>query len=73
MKRRLRKGGGPIESAGAFLSQAFMHPIPSSSPPGILQDMQGGLYGKQLGLSPDQVQRPPSYSLGSMYPTPFSI
>jgi hypothetical protein len=73
MKRRLRKGGGPIESTGAFLSQAFMHPIPSSSPPGILQDMQGGLYGKQLGLSPDQVQRSPSYSLGSMYPTPVSI
>ena len=73
MKRRLRKGGGPIESAGAFLSQAFMHPIPSSSPPGILQDIQGGLYGKQLGPSPDQVQRQSTYSLGSLYPTPISI
>lgn len=74
MKRRLRKGGGPIESAGAFLSQAFMHPIPSSSPPGILQDLQGGLYGIKSGPSPDQVQRaPPPYLLGSVYPKPLTV
>lgn len=65
-RRTLRRRGGA--SMGATLSQAFTHPIPSSSPPGILQDAQDMWYGKEVGPSPDQVQRSPNYQLGSVYP-----
>jgi hypothetical protein len=64
--RKVRRGGA------AVLSQAFSHPIPSSSPPGILQDMQDLYYGKSVGPSPDQVQRTPNYQLGSVYPKPIT-
>jgi hypothetical protein len=67
--RTLRRRGG----AGAILSQAFTHPISSSSPPGVLQDMQDMWYGKEVGPSPDQVQRSPSYQLGSLYPKIVSL
>jgi hypothetical protein len=50
-----------------------MRPIPSSSPPGILQDMQDMWYGEKMGSSPDQVQRGIDYKLGSVYPKPYSI
>jgi hypothetical protein len=63
--RTLRKRGG---SLGATLSQAFTRPIPSSVPSGILQDAQDMWYGKEVGPSPDQVQRSPTYQLGSVYP-----
>ena len=66
--RKARRGGG----AGALLSQAFTRPIPSDSPPGVLQDMQDMWHGKQLGPSPDQVQRGVDYKLGSVYPKPIS-
>jgi hypothetical protein len=64
-RRRTRRGGSRI---GSLLSEAYNHPIPSSAPPGILQDMQDMWYGKQVGPSPDQVQRSPNYQLGSIYP-----
>jgi hypothetical protein len=63
--RKLRRGGGS-------LSSLFNHLIPSSSPPSILQDMQDLKYGKNVGPSPDQVQRSPEYQLGSVYPKPVS-
>lgn len=63
--RTLRKRGG---SWGATLSQAFTRPIPSSVPAGVLQDAQDMWYGKEVGPSPDQVQRSPTYQLGSVYP-----
>jgi hypothetical protein len=63
--RTLRKRGG---SLGATLSQAFTRPIPSSVPPDVLQDAQDMWYGKDVGPSPDQVQRSPTYQLGSVYP-----
>jgi hypothetical protein len=61
---RKRRGG----SLGATLSQAFTRPIPSSVPSGVLQDAQDMWYGKEVGPSPDQVQRSPTYQLGSVYP-----
>ena len=65
--RKARRGGA------AMLSQAFTRPIPSDSPPGVLQDMQDMWHGKQLGPSPDQVQRGVDYKLGSVYPKPISF
>lgn len=67
--RKIRRGGGVT---GSILSQAFNHPIPGSSPAGILKDAQDGWYGKQLGSSPDQVQRGVNYQLGTLYPKPVS-
>jgi hypothetical protein len=58
--RKLRRNGGAM--LGSMLSQAFTRPISSSSPPGILQDMQDMWHGKEVGASPDQVQRPVIYS-----------
>jgi hypothetical protein len=66
--RKVRRGG----AMGALLSQAFTRPIPSDAPPGVLQDMQDMWHGKQLGPSPDQVQRGVDYKLGSVYPKPIS-
>jgi len=65
--RRKIRGG----SIGAMLSQAFTHPIPSMIPPGPLQDAQDMFHGKEVGASPDQVQRSPEYQLGSVYPKPI--
>lgn len=62
--RKVRRGG----AIGAILSQAFTHPISSSSPPGRLQDLQDMMYGKEVGPSPDQIQRNPQYQLGPVYP-----
>jgi len=70
--RTLRRRGGAL-NLGATLSQAFTHPIPSSSPPGVLQDAQDMWYGKEVGPSPDQVQRSPNYQLGSVYPKAMSL
>jgi hypothetical protein len=53
-RRKTRRGGS---MAGSLISQAFTRPISSSSPPGILQDMQSMWYGQRVGPSPDQVQR----------------
>jgi hypothetical protein len=65
-RKTLRKKGG--SAIGSFLSQAFKHPISSSSPPSFAQDMQDMSYGKQVGASPDQVQKQPNYLLGENYP-----
>lgn len=46
-KRSLRKGG----SLQSVLSQLGTRPIPSSVPPGILQDGQDRWYGKQLSCN----------------------
>jgi hypothetical protein len=69
-RRKTRRGGSRL---GSFISQVFTHPISSSSPPSILQDMQDKWYGKDVGPSPDQVQRNVDYQLGSVYPKPISI
>jgi hypothetical protein len=65
--RAPRRGGSQmlpsLQSVGSFASQVTARPISSSSPPGILQDMQDLWHGKQVGASPDQVQRAPVYSL----------
>ena len=68
--RKLRRSGG---ASGALISQAFTHPISASVPAGILQDAQDLWYGKQVGPSPDQVQRGVNYQLGSVYPKPVSF
>jgi len=68
--RKLRRSGG---ASGALISQAFTHPISASVPAGILQDAQDLWYGKQVGPSPDQVQRGINYQLGSVYPKPVSF
>jgi hypothetical protein len=69
-KRKTRRGGSRLGSA---ISQMFSHPISSSSPPGRLQDMQDLWYGKDVGPSPDQVQRNVDYKLGSVYPKPINF
>jgi len=48
--RKLRRGGANVLS-----------PLTSTVPAGVLQDMKDMWYGKQVGPSPDQVQRPPTY------------
>lgn len=71
-RRKLRKGGGlfgdKLETSGAMLSQAFSRPASASAPPSLVQDLQSKWYGSEVGPSPDQVQRQPSYQLGSVYP-----
>lgn len=58
--RKVRRGrGGALMPA--TISQAFMHPISSSSPPSILQDGQDMWYGKNVGPSPDQIERSVHY------------
>ena len=58
--RKVRRGrGGALMPA--TISQAFMRPISSSSPPSILQDGQDMWYGKDVGSSPDQIQRGVNY------------
>jgi hypothetical protein len=66
-KRKARRGGGAV---GALLSQAFIRPISSSQPPGVLQDMQDMWHGKTVGASSDQVQRQVSYMTGPVFPKP---
>jgi hypothetical protein len=61
-RRKTRRGGGSL------LSEAFQRPIPASSPPGVLQDMQDMWNGREVGPSPDQIQRNVSYQIGSVYP-----
>jgi len=56
--RRLRRGG-----AGA--------PFANSVPAGIVQDMKDMWYGKEVGPSPDQVQRSPTYHYNNNYPKPI--
>ncbi len=70
-RRSLRKKGG--SSMGAVLSQAFKHPISSSSPPSFLQDIQDMSYGKEVGPSSQQIQREPNYLLGQIYPKPINF
>ena len=68
-----RRGGGLIRDMGTIISQAFTHPASPSAPPTIFKDAQDMWYGKELGPSPDQVQRLPDYKLGSVYPKPVYI
>lgn len=68
--RKARRGGALL---GSTLSQAFSHPISASSPPSILQDGQDLWYGKDVGPSPDQVQRSVEYKLGSSFPKPVTF
>ena len=76
-RRVLKRGGGllsgAMSSTSSFLDQVFTRPIFSTAPPTVFQDGQDGWHGKQLGMSPDQVQRPPSYLLGSVYPKEIHI
>jgi len=68
-----RRGGGLIRDMGTVLSQVFSHPASPSAPPSIFKDGQDIWYGKEVGPSPDQVQRLPEYKLGSVYPKPVFI
>ena len=64
-RRTRRRGGAQL---GATVNQAFVHPISASPIAGNLQNMQDLWYGKNVGTSPDQVQRGVNYQLGSVYP-----
>ena len=68
--RKARRGGALM---GSTLSQAFNHPISASTPPSIRQDGQDLWYGKNVGPSPDQVQRSVEYKLGSSFPKPVTF
>ena len=48
--------GGYLDISGT-LEQAFTRPFASSNPSSIGSDLQGALYGKEGGMSPDQIQR----------------
>jgi hypothetical protein len=72
-KKLKRHGGGLIQNMGTIISQAFTHPASSSVPPSILKDGQDIWYGKNVGPSPDQVERLPLYKIGSVYPKPVYI
>jgi hypothetical protein len=68
--RKARRGGALL---GSTLSQAFNRPISSSPIPSIPQDGQDLWYGKDVGPSPDQVQRSVEYRLGSSFPKPVTF
>lgn len=72
-RRKTKRGGSMVTRLGATISQAFNHPISASVPASILQDGQDMWYGKNVGSSPDQIQRNVSYQLGSTYPKPISF
>lgn len=75
-KIRRHQGGdltSTLRNSGALLSQAFSRPIPSGAPPSVLQDMQDMWHGKAVGPSPDQVQRQPTYQIGSLFPKPVHL
>lgn len=76
-RRKLRRGGGllgdKMETTGAMLSQAFNRPASASAPPSFVQDLQSKWYGTSVGPSPDQVQRQPSYQIGSIFPKPVVL
>jgi hypothetical protein len=71
--RKARRGGGILDDIRSLLPQIPSRPIPSSSPPGVLQDAQDYWYGKSVGPSPDQVQRGLNYQIGSVYPKPVTF
>jgi hypothetical protein len=64
-----RKSKRRVRGGNALLTQAFTRPFGSDAPPGIPQDMQDIWYGKPVGASPDQVQRPIN-EIHSMYRPP---
>lgn len=66
-----RKRGGSL--VGSALTQAYTRPIQSSIPSSVLQDAQSAWMGRTIGPSPDQVQRTPSYLLGSSSPVPVNL
>jgi len=68
--RSTRKKGG---SLGSILSEIMSHPIPASAVASPLQDAQDMWHGKNVGPSPDQIQRPATYQLGSFFPKPFNM
>jgi hypothetical protein len=75
-KIRRHQGGdltSTLRNSGALLSQAFSRPIPSGAPPSVVQDMQDMWHGKAVGASPDQVQRQPTYQIGSLFPKPVHL
>jgi hypothetical protein len=75
-KIRRHRGGdltATLRNSGALISQAFSRPIPSGAPPSIIQDMQDMWHGKAVGVSPDQVQRQPTYQIGSLFPKPVHL
>ena len=75
-KIRRHQGGdllATLRNSGALLSQAFTRPIPSGAPPSVVQDMQDMWHGKAVGSSPDQIQRQPTYQIGSLFPKPVRL
>ena len=72
-KRKTRKTK-KTHGGMAAISQAFMRPIPADVPPtNPLFDAQSMFRGVPSGVNPDQVQRQPSYQVGSVYPHAVNI
>ena len=64
IRGKKQQGGNPLDNAVASVSHAFsMRHIPSSVPSSSLQDAETWMRAGQLGDSPDQVQRLPTYQL----------
>jgi hypothetical protein len=72
LKSRTR-GGGPLDTTGTIISQVMMHPIPSSNPSTIMNDLQNSVFGVFPNPPSDQVQRVPTYQMGAVYPRPVSF
>jgi hypothetical protein len=69
-RTRFRKRGGGL---GTLISQAFMHPINSTSvPPSIPHDIQTMTYGISPSPSPQSIQNGASYNY-NIYPKPVSL
>jgi hypothetical protein len=67
--RKLRRGGG----LAALIDQGITKMVSSTSPPGIIQDMQDMWKGKTVGPSPDFTQVKPNYYLGNVAPKSVDI
>jgi hypothetical protein len=71
LQYKTKRGGASL--VGSVLTQAMTRPIQSSAVPSPLQDAQNAWMGRPVGPSPDQVQRGPTYLLGSSAPAPVNL
>lgn len=71
--RKKHQGGALSALVGSALTQAFTRPIHSGDVPSPLQGGQAAWMGRPIGVSPDQVQRTPSYLIGGIPPTPINL
>jgi hypothetical protein len=72
-KKDKKRGTRKTKGGAAMIQQAFLRPIPADIPTSPLFDLQRMINGSEGAVSPDQVQRPPVYHVGSVYPQAVNI